>query len=311
MALNSRTGLPTPTGLTGPSIEAAQQTNGGVWVPSTFMRALDDNGDLVDLKAETDGRQRVASSGRPDVAGTTSAALTAVNAAHTVAVTRSGHVTIQWVAAFTSGTAQFEASYDNQATWQSMKVAAVSTTANSPSTSTANPTAGQVNAAAIFAGMTHIRVRVSAYTSGSPTVRINQSDAPIDPASIGLVLGTVGVTFTPRTSAGTLASHLTSAFGGGGAVAKASSGQLYGWQFVNTTASWRWLKIFNKATTGTLGTDQPTMVAGLPPGTYRDLDLTYGIPFSTGIAWAVTQGVANLDTVASAVGDVVGSLHYA
>ncbi|MER8979259.1 hypothetical protein [Mesorhizobium sp. M0870] len=92
--------------------------------------------------------------------------------------------------------------------------------------------------------------------------------------------------------------------------AKASAGDLHCISGVNAAASVRYLKLFNKASAPTVGTDNPIMVIALPVGAFN-INVN-GHYFSTGIAFALTTGAALLDTGAVTAADVVGlTLTYA
>lgn len=92
--------------------------------------------------------------------------------------------------------------------------------------------------------------------------------------------------------------------------AKASAGDLWCISGFNAAASVRYLKIYNKASAPTVGTDNPIMVIALPVGAFN-LNMN-GHYFSTGIAFALTTGAALLDTGALTLADIVGlTLTYA
>lgn len=94
-------------------------------------------------------------------------------------------------------------------------------------------------------------------------------------------------------------------------VAKASAGDLWSIHGVNAAAAVRFLKIYNKATAPTVGTDTPVMTFGLVAGQAFDIDC-YGHYFSAGISWALTVNAADADTTALTAGDVVGmSMNFA
>lgn len=92
---------------------------------------------------------------------------------------------------------------------------------------------------------------------------------------------------------------------------KASAGNVYGWYLSNTHATaWRYFKLYNKASAPTVGTDTPVDVIAIPPGGAANVNFVDGIAFSTGIAFAVTGGVANADTTITAADDCVINLYY-
>lgn len=91
---------------------------------------------------------------------------------------------------------------------------------------------------------------------------------------------------------------------------KASAGQLYGWVLANTTAAFKYFKLFNKASAPTVGTDTPYMTIPVPPNSCVTVEFENGIKFGAGIAFAITGAVGDMDTTAVAVGDVVVTLLY-
>lgn len=93
---------------------------------------------------------------------------------------------------------------------------------------------------------------------------------------------------------------------------KASAGQLNYLHVTNRHASAiAYLKFYNKASAPTVGTDTPVQVYPIPPsyGGFN-IALAPGLDFSTGIAFAITLGVADSDTAAVAANDVVVNLGY-
>lgn len=79
----------------------------------------------------------------------------------------------------------------------------------------------------------------------------------------------------------------------------------------NTTAAYKYLKLYNKASAPTVGTDVPVMRIPIPPNGIANIHDIYGWPaFSTGLASAITGGSADTDTTAVAVGDVTVNIRY-
>ena len=115
----------------------------------------------------------------------------------------------------------------------------------------------------------------------------------------------------PRTSGGLSVNRLVSAATTNATVVKASAGQVYGWYLSNTNASPRYVKVYNKATAPTVGTDTPTLTLLVPAGGAANCEFTNGIAFATGIGFATTTAAADADTGAVAAGEVVVNLLYA
>lgn len=89
---------------------------------------------------------------------------------------------------------------------------------------------------------------------------------------------------------------------------KASAGKLMSLCVVNTNASLRFLKFYNKASAPTVGTDTPVMTYAVPAsssgaGFVAHLPVD-GIAFSTGIAYATTTAGGDSDTGAITAGDL-------
>ena len=100
----------------------------------------------------------------------------------------------------------------------------------------------------------------------------------------------------------------SSATGTNATVAKASAGDLFAIQAHNTTASVIYLKLYNKASAPTVGTDTPIKTIAIPPNASLAASATWanGLYFSTGIAYALTAAAADSDTTIVAAGAIVG-----
>lgn len=85
---------------------------------------------------------------------------------------------------------------------------------------------------------------------------------------------------------------------------KASAGNLFKIIGNNTVASKRYLKLYNKATAPTVGTDTPFMTIPILASTAFDFSFTAGMYFSLGIAYAITANAADADTAAIGAGDI-------
>lgn len=94
---------------------------------------------------------------------------------------------------------------------------------------------------------------------------------------------------------------------------KAAAGRLFKIRGLNNAAAIRYLKLYNKASAPTVGTDVPVITIPLRASADFDIDLgVYGHFFSTGIAYAITGGVADADTTALVAADILGlNLWYA
>lgn len=130
---------------------------------------------------------------------------------------------------------------------------------------------------------------------------------------------TVNAQMTPATSGGlTIGGNgatgkLISAATTNATSVKGSAGQVFGWFVSNTNAAPRYLKLYNKATAPTVGTDTPLMTILIPGnanGAGAVVEFTNGIVFSTGIALALTTGVSDADTTSVGASEIVVNLLY-
>lgn len=95
---------------------------------------------------------------------------------------------------------------------------------------------------------------------------------------------------------------------------KASAGQIYAIAAMNLNASPRYLKLYNKASAPTVGTDTPLqvyMIPGNTAGTGFTISFPAGQVWTTGIAFALTTGIATSDTGAVAANEIVVNINYA
>jgi hypothetical protein len=85
---------------------------------------------------------------------------------------------------------------------------------------------------------------------------------------------------------------------------KAANGTIRSIIGYNASGSARYLKLYDKSSAPTVGTDAPVMTLYLPPTTGFAFDLDHY--FGQGIAYAITGAAADADTTALTAGDIVG-----
>lgn len=114
------------------------------------------------------------------------------------------------------------------------------------------------------------------------------------------------------TTAGTSCqiSKIVSAASTNATVAKSSPGVVVGWAFGNLNVSMRYLKLYNKATSPTVGTDVPVITMPLPPTMAGHVGLAAPVNFSAGISYALTTGIQDSDSGAVAANEITVSLFY-
>lgn len=115
------------------------------------------------------------------------------------------------------------------------------------------------------------------------------------------------------TSGGNSISRLLSAASTNATSVKASAGVVHAIHAINLNAAVRYLKLYNKASAPTVGTDTPVMTLAIPASTTGAgfvFAVPTGIAFATGIALATTTGVGDSDTGAVAANEIIVNLLY-
>lgn len=138
----------------------------------------------------------------------------------------------------------------------------------------------------------------------SVPVQVNNSP------SVTATMTSTTIAAPAATIAGTTPFKILSAATTNATSVKTTAARLLGGVIGNTTAAWKFLKIYNKASAPTVGTDIPVFTIPIPPNGAISLRGTLGVTMATGLAFAITGGSADLDTTVTAVGDVVGYLEY-
>jgi hypothetical protein len=174
-----------------------------------------------------------------------------------------------------------------------------------------------------IAGFSQFRVRCSAYTSGTANWIISPTPYAFDitpfagisslPALIASSALAGDFSNAVRTIATNAASRfrLVSAASTNATSVKAAAGRVYGWQFSNTTAAYKFVKLYNVATAPTVGTTAITDTIAIPPNDSITWSTPIGVHYATGIALAVTGAAGDADATAVAANDVIGQLFYA
>ena len=106
-----------------------------------------------------------------------------------------------------------------------------------------------------------------------------------------------------------LTNHTVSAAGTNGKVIKASKGAWLGLICSNQTGAAKFVKLYDKATAPTVGTDIPKLTIGIPANWSREIGVQ-PTAFQNGIAMAITGAAADNDATAVAAGDVAVDVFY-
>jgi hypothetical protein len=91
---------------------------------------------------------------------------------------------------------------------------------------------------------------------------------------------------------------------------KGSAGVLNQWAFGNNGVGPAYVKFYNKASAPNVGVDTPVFVIYLPATSTVQHAPDAGIPFATGIAYAITGAATDGDTTAVAADQVIGYFGY-
>ena len=153
-------------------------------------------------------------------------------------------------------------------------------------------------------GLSFIRVRATAHTSGTATWKFQRGSYATEPIPASQISGTQpvsgSVTSTPVT--GTTYNVVTTAAALAAAI-KASAGVLYEMTFSNPTATAAYAKLYNKTTAPAPASDVP--VHTIPIAANSQVSIQYGSigkRFATGIAIGVTGAIGATDTTATVAG---------
>lgn len=146
------------------------------------------------------------------------------------------------------------------------------------------------NAVTIVTGMAslnaqHVVIDSSAPITVSVSGTVTTSEAKLDP----LAKSVYAVDSLATTNAANI---------------KASAGRLYSLMAVNTTAAAKFVRLYDKATAPTVGTDIALRVIVIPANSSVAIDFAAGHQFSAGISIAITNAIAYNDATAVAAHDV-------
>lgn len=159
-----------------------------------------------------------------------------------------------------------------------------------------------------ISGVDWQRVKTAYGAEGAATEVTDTSPLPV--TTVPLVHGTDSVEAMAgvRTAGGVSVYRLLAAGTTNAQCPKASAGQVYGWHLFNAAAYPVFLKLYNKASAPSVGSDTPVLTVGLSAGATANVAFPWGIPFTTGIALAITKLVADADTTAVTANDLALNL---
>ena len=275
--------------------------------------ATANDGDYTVLKLDEKGRLKVSSNpaSYPDVIGSITAIQATIGtpvAGGTVIgdVSRASNVMMFCTGTFSTVNVSFEGSLeDTGENW--FIVQAVRSNANTIETATGNLSAMPIYAWELSVNaLARVRVRCTARTSGTQVWRFKLGTYATEPIPASQVTATQAVSGAVTSSLQTPTAHsLISAASTNATSVKTSTGTLYNIMVSNTSASARFLKLFNKASAPTVGTDIPYLTVTIPANSYIPIPFgTLGYRPSLGIAYSITGAAADNDTTVIGVNEV-------
>jgi hypothetical protein len=146
----------------------------------------------------------------------------------------------------------------------------------------------------------------------SGTVAISNVVHVDDNSSSLTVDGTVATNARAETAnGGTSLSRTVAAASNNATNVKASAGQVYSIVCMNVAAYAVWVKLYNKASAPTPGSDTSVWVMGVPAGGGFVFQPPVPLTFGTGISFAIVKNPAESDNTSIAANDCVLSIQYA
>jgi hypothetical protein len=156
---------------------------------------------------------------------------------------------------------------------------------------------------------------------GSPPQLYTNGDFYLDLATGDIYLQTAGAWGSPvgnihgsggggSTEMPSLNFHRIATASTNAAVIKNAPGTVTGWKIYNNTQYPIYVKLFEKATAPSLGTDIPKQTIGVDAGVGEVNPAGPGISYANGISMAITKGMADTDATPVALGDCSADIFY-
>jgi hypothetical protein len=280
------------------------------------------DGDLTILNLDEEGRLKVATkpASYPDITGDITAIQATIGtpvAGGTVEgdVSRASNIMALCSGTFSTVNCTFEGSLESTGNTNWFGIQAVRSNANTIETATGNLSAQPVYGWEMSVNaLKRVRVRATARTSGTQSWRFVQGTYATEPipaaqaTATQAVSGTVTATVSPPVPATPYFKNST-ADTNGALILTGTSG-LQAFYATNEGASAAYVKLYNKATAPTVGTDVPEMTFPIPaavggvPGFFT-LPIGYsGFRFPLGLGISITRNAAHTDTTAVGAGEV-------
>lgn len=265
----------------------------------------------VGIDQTTPGTTNAIADATESVAAAQIAAASVTSATNLFSVDTTGYnsIAVQVTSAGTTCTITYEASEDNT-NWVNAVGYSPNNNGNTAPSSTS--TTAQIFVFPCIAR--YFRARVSTYTSGTVTALATLRRGVPPPMGI-FAQGNISLTKTATVANAqvlTTTTRIQSAATTNATNLKAS-GTIVGCIAVqNNGASAAYLKLYNKATAPTVGTDTPHATFLIPAGgCLPTIEPAASLSFNTGLGYAITGGPADTDTTAVAANQVTGFMAWA
>lgn len=273
------------------------------------------DGDLNTFNMDEEGRLKVAS--KPASYAPTTGNITANGQTIFVNVERFSNLMIHCTGTFSTVNVTFEGSLNStngtDGNW--FLVQAIRSSANTIETATGNLSAAPTYAWELSVNaLKYFRVRATAWTSGTQVWTMipgTYATEPIPGAQVSAtqpVSGTVTATVTPPAPATPY--FVNSAATTNGALILTGTSSVHSLWATNEGASPAYIKLYNKATAPTVGTDVPEMIIPVPaavggvPGVANPNMGFIPFRFALGLGIAITRNAIFSDTTAIGAGEV-------
>jgi len=123
-------------------------------------------------------------------------------------------------------------------------------------------------------------------------------------------IGDVGLQGRANATGAASVAKIASAASTNATSVKTTGGRVFGWSLTNTTAAVKVVRLYNLAAAPTVGTSVPFYNIVLPANATVNASFPVGIGHATGIAYAITNAIPDLDATAVAANDVIGAIYW-
>ena len=270
-----------------------------------------DNGDYTILKMDEEGRLKVAS--KPASYPATVGNVTSATSTVVVNTERFSNLMIHCAGTFAGANCTFEGSLNstNGADGNWFAVQAIRSNANTIETTT-----GVLAAAPAYAwelsvnALRYFRIRATAWASGTQVWTMIPGTYATEPIPGAQVTGTQPVSGTLNPAVPATPYFVNSAASTNGALILTGTSNVSSFYATNEGATAAYIKLYNKATAPTVGTDVPEMTIPVPaavsgvPGVATIPIGFHGFRFALGLGIAITRNAVHTDTTAIGAGEV-------